>query len=513
MLQSNLKTFEHRYFYSMIDRDDPQVIPDLFAANIENWNIRDAGELVMRDGITARGTSPSATNLGSATLYKSNGTRRFIRVINGAANASKFQQSSDGTTWTDISGGGSRQTGVRWVFAQANDNLYGVSVTDSAGKDLPIKYDGATVSTVAAMPNGTAIDWWKNFMWVGGVPATKDREYFSTVNDPETWGGSDFININLGDGSAIVGNRGTAGLTGRMYIGKQRSVWYITGTSSSNFALQPLTYEHGVASQESMINVGNDVWCVDLDGNVRAFYRSSEDNPFTTLKSRDIQSTIAGINRSQITNASAVNYNNYILFFIPNGVDTHNSLVLVWDVLANRKKGGWIKYTGWNIARATVFDESGQPKLFLHDSRTGNGQTYEWTGTSDNGIAITAKYETKIYDFGTPERPKRFRYSYQFADAQGNFSMRFYSSIDRYYYVLLKNVSLLGSGNKQLGVDWTLGTDKLGSGGFVRVQIPFGDMGGQTEGYTMQVKLEGESSTNHLRVRHFTSHYIQKGLR
>lgn len=513
MLVSNLKTFEHRYFYSMIDRDDPQVIPDFFAANIENWIIRDAGELVMRDGLTARGASPSATNLGSGKLYRHNGTRKFLRVINGAGNSSKFQHSIDGTTWTDVTSGGSRQTDTRWVFAQANDYLYGLSVTDSASKDLPIKYDGSTISTVSAMPNGTNLTWWKNFMWVGGVAAAKDKLSFSGANDPETYGGSDFININLGDGSEIVGTSGVGGSTGRLYIGKKRSIWFITGSSSANFALQPLTYEHGVASHESMVAAGNDVWCVDNNGEIRALYRSQEDNPFTTLKSRDISTTIAGLNKNQIGLSTAVKYNEFILFFVPNGVDSFNSLVLVWDTLANRKKGGWVKFTGWRVARATVFEETNQQKLFLHDARPGNGQTYEWTGTSDNGIAIIAKYETKIYDFNIPERPKRFRYSYQFADAQGDFAMRFYTSIDRFYYTLLKEVSLLGSGNKLLGVTWTLGVDKLGSGGFVRVQVPFGDMGGQTEGYTMQVKLEAESSTNKLRVRHFTSHYIVKGLR
>lgn len=152
MLSSPLRTFDHPVYYSMIDRDDPQIIPDFFAANIENWIIRNRGELEMRDGLTARGTSPNATNLGSAALYKANGTKKFLRVIDGAGNAAKFQHSDDGATWTDVSGGGSRTTGQTWVFVQANDNVYGVNKTDTS-----IKYDGSTISTVAAIPKGGAI--------------------------------------------------------------------------------------------------------------------------------------------------------------------------------------------------------------------------------------------------------------------------------------------------------------------------------------------------------------------
>lgn len=507
MLNSPVRTFEHRYFYSIINRDDAQVIPDFYAANIENWLIRNRGELTIRLGLTARGTSPAKTNLGCAVLYKSNGTKKFLRVIDGAANTAKFQDSDDGTTWTDVSGGTGRTTSAVWSLVQANDNVYGVN-----GTDTPIKYSGTVITTVVAIPQGTALEWWKNFLWSFGSPTFKDRAYFSSAADPETWGGTDYINVNLGDSSNGVGVKGTAGSSGRLYLGKQRSWWYVTGTSSANFALNPLTYEFGCASQDSIVQVKNEVWCVDLECNIRKLYRSSTDNPFGALASRDIQATIAGLNLGSITKAAAVSYNNYILFFVPNGVDTYNSLVLVWDLLANNNKGGWIKFTNWNIARAIVFQTTA-PKLFLFDGRTNNGQTYEWTGNSDNGLSIVAKFETKIMDFGYPDREKRFSYMYQYASAQGSVNSRLYTSIDRFYYVLVASPSLLGTGNKLLGVTWKLATDKLGSGGPVKVLIPFTDAGGSGEGTTAQLKIEAESSTVQIKVREVTIHYRMLTLR
>lgn len=505
MLETPYQTFEHRFFYSMINRDDPQVIPNYFATNIENWLIRNAGELEMRDGLTARGASPSATNLGSAVLYRANGVKKFVRVINGAGNTSKFQASDDGATWVDISGGDSRTTDRTWVFVQANNNLYGVN-----GTDTPVKYDGSSITTISAIPNGTAIEWYKNFLWVIGVQASPDVLYFSNANNPESFGGSDLINVNLGDASPGTALKGSPGGDGRLYVGKARSVWYVTGTSSANFAIQPLTYEHGVAGAEAIVAGRNDVWCVDQDCNIRALYRTVEDNPFSTLKSSPIQATISGLNKTAVSKVTTVYYNNYVMFFVPNGVDDYNSLVLVWDTQANQGKGGWITFTGWRIARATVFVLS-TPRLFLHDARTGNGQTYEWTGTSDNGTAITAKYETKIYDHGFPEREKKWKFAYQFAPSLSGASVRFYASIDRFYYTLLKTISLAGMGDSLWGVaQW--GVDTWGSQRAIRQRVSYSESGGDNTGYTQQIKIEAESSTQKIRVRQFTSHYLVKGL-
>lgn len=512
MLSTPYKPFEHKRFFSIIDTDDPQDIPNYYASNIENWIIRDSSEIELRDGLSVRGASPSATNLGYGVLKKANGNNYLYRVINGAANSSKFQYSTNGSTWTDVTSGGSLRTGAVWSMVQANDFVYAVN-----GIDTPRKLDGTTASTVVAIPNGTAIEWWKNFLWITGVAAVPDRLYFSNASDPETWGGSSFVNVNLGDGSPAVGLKGHPGQTGRLYIGKQRSVWYLTGTSSSDFAIAPLTYEHGVASHRSMIHVKNDVWCIDQEGNVRGLYRTTEDFPFSALRSEDIQSTISGLNKSYLHMSTAVFFNNFALFFVPYGVDSHNSLVLCWDTQCNineagNPQGGWVKFTGWNIAGAVLWDDT-EPQLYLHDSRTGNGQTYQWSGTNDNGLSITGKYETKIYDHGTLDRLKKWKFTYQTAPALGTVPVRFYSSMDRFYYVLLKQFNLLGTGGKLLGVDWTLGTDKLGSGGAVKQKIAMTEGGQTSKGYTIQVKLEAESSTVKVKLRKFTMHYRYFGLR
>lgn len=505
MLDTPLLSFDHKYFFSMIDTDDPESIPDYFAQNIENWNIRNRGVLEMRDGLTARGTLPSKTVIGRG-LLKTPTLMHLIRVLDGAANSAKFQYSLDGTTWNDITGGGSKTTATVWHMVQANNVLYAVN-----GVDTPVKYDGATMSTVAAIPNGTCIEWWKNMLFVGGVVSIPDRLYFSNAGSPETFGGSDYLNINLGDVSKLIGIKGSGGTNSRLFLGKERSVWYIVGSTTSDFVLQTLTYEHGVASHEAMIPVKNDIWVVDTDGNVRSLYRSQSDDPFSSIRSSQIMQTVAGLNRVAITKASAVYYNNYALFFVPNGVDSYNSLVLVFDTLANEGKGGWVKYTNWNIEGAVVFPLS-TPRLFLFDARTSNGQCYEWTGTSDNGQAITAKYETKLYNHGFPERQKVWKFTHQMAPVIGDVNFNFYSSIDRYYYTQLKQINLLGTGNKYLGIDWTLGVDKLGSGGFVKEKIPMTDNGGTNTGYTVQVKLEAVSAAIKIKIRNFVMHYRVKGL-
>lgn len=44
-------------------------------------------------------------------------------------------------------------------------------------------------------------------MWVVGNSTYKDRLYFSNAADPETWGGSDYVNVNLGDNSNAIAVR------------------------------------------------------------------------------------------------------------------------------------------------------------------------------------------------------------------------------------------------------------------------------------------------------------------
>lgn len=506
MLQNPLKTFEHKYFYSIIDRDDPESIPDFHAYNIENFLIRNRMELVMRPGLTPRGSSPNATNLGAVMYNKADGTKKWLRVINGSGNTSKFQDSTDGSTWSDVSGGDSRSSDKPWRFVQANNYIYGVN-----GYDSSIKYDGSTVSTVAGIPMGTSIEWWKNHLWVIGVLSIPDRLYYSNINDPETFGGSSYINVSLGDESRGVSVNGLGGDVGRLVVGKERSVWYVTGSSSSDWSLQPLTYDHGVCSPESVTQVNNDLWAIDLEGNVRSIYRTTNDTVFSSLKSGEIQYTISNVNKGSLHKASAVWFNNYAMFFVPYGVDGHNSLVLVWDVMANDSKGGWIKFTNWNIARAVVYSGT-SPSLYLFDSRSGNGQTYEWTGTSDNGVAITAKYETKIYNHGTPERRKQWKFSYQFAPSLGAVPMEFYSSIDRYYYTRVKTFNLQGVSEALWGsAVW--GSSVWGSLGYVRQQIGMTEGGGQDTGYTLQVKLQAASTTTQVKIRQFTLHYRYLGLR
>lgn len=504
MLGTPLTTFEHSEFFSMVDRDDPQSIPDLFAANIENWIIRNVGELEMRDGLTARGTSPSATNLGEGVLRRANGTKHLVRVINGAGSTSKFQYSSnEGLTWSDISGGGSLSTDGIWYMTQANDILYAVSAGQTTRK-----YDGSTMSSLPSLPSGTAIEWWNNRLWILDA-TTLDKLWYSDANTPETFGGSSFLFVNLGDGSPGIGLRGSQ--SGRLYIGKERSVWYLFGDTPSDFVLRNLTYEHGVASPEAMIAARNDVWCIDQEGNARSLYRSQEDTPFSTIKSSEIQYTISGINKAALDRASGIFFDNFLMFFVPNGVDSHNSLVIVWDFLANRGKGGWTKFTGWSVARASVLIGD-TPKLFLHDSRSGNGQSYEWAGTSDNGIAITAKYETKIYDHKVPERRKKWKMAYQFAPSSAGEYLRFYDSVDRGYYTLLKTIDLEGMGETLWdNFNWDEGT--WSAGGLIRERIPFTDGGGINHGYSNQIKIEAESATTKIKVRKFTMHYRIFGLR
>jgi hypothetical protein len=100
---------------------------------------------------------------------------------------------------------------------------------------------------------------------------------------------------------------------------------------------------------------------------------------------------------------------------------------------------------------------------------------------------ITAKYETKIYDHGYPDREKKWKFAYQYYPTTAGSFLRFYVSIDRYYYTLLKNFSSAGSSDTLWDVA-TWDVDLWAADGMLQQKINYTDGGGDNTGFTQQVK-------------------------
>ena len=132
--------------------------------------------LLSVDGIEPRqGTSDFGTTDGSKVLglfgyYQSDGTRQFLRFVNGSND--KLQKYV-GTTPTDI-GSDTFDADARMNFVQARDEVYGFN-----GVDNLWKYDGTTITTYTALTTPTNLT-----VTPTGTPGTTTQSYrVSAFND------------------------------------------------------------------------------------------------------------------------------------------------------------------------------------------------------------------------------------------------------------------------------------------------------------------------------------------
>jgi hypothetical protein len=101
---------------------------------------------------------------------------------------------------------------------------------------------------------------------------------------------------------------------------------------------------------------------------------------------------------------------------------------------------------------------------------------------------------------------------YQYGPVLGTVPVSVYTSIDRFYYALNKTFNLTGTGDSSWGTaEW--GVDLWGSGGQVQQKINMAEGGGQNKGYTIQYKLQAQSSTTQVKLRKFTTQWKYFGLR
>jgi len=96
--------------------------------------------------------------------------------------------------------------------------------------------------------------------WAAGVPSAPSRLYYSVVGNPEDWvgSGSGSIDIDPGDGDAIVG---LLSWKRELWVFKgphRLSIHRITGTDPSDFARVPFIYGISAAGQGSIFPMGED---------------------------------------------------------------------------------------------------------------------------------------------------------------------------------------------------------------------------------------------------------------
>lgn len=524
---ANLSTYYNdSYDGGLNDTDNPRDIKDNEASVLRNWDTTAKGELYRRDGLTVVGTAyasgATAPATGLFTYIQSDGSSDVLLTHGNSIryqNGTSFDELDNTLTNDSVVAMENVQTLDRVYISSENNNLRTWDRVSTAFNSC-VSVSGATI------PHGNALRWHKNHLFTMNnvnVNGTKypHRLYFSSFGDPDTWPASNFFEIP-GQGRALA----MVDLGDNLVLFKERAIQYLSGygatewtltASSSNVA--NIDEQVGLAGPRAATRVGNEVWFIDDEGQIRRLYQTDFDAFRRDIISTKIQGTLNTVNKSQLSKSIAWSNNDKVYFAFPVDADTSNSLVCVFDLITSKRTGGeaWTTYTGWTPGIFMDYPSSSGVKLYVSDNST--GLIYDHSGDDDNGTAIDARWDSKTYDFDSPERWKTYKFGYFYAETPSSgTTISLYGSIDQTAFTKLKDFGLSSSGDG-LGPTGTFrlgptGTSTFGAGGGLSEgKYYLNELGGRTKGKSIGFSIRHNYANTQPTVRNFTVHFDKKQLR
>jgi len=493
------------------------------ASLLRNWDITYKGQLKRRDGLTSKGSFSGKTIYGLHSFMRTTGAEDLLAMADDY-----LYYNSSGTTWTALDTGFS--SGIDFSFATVsyNDRVY------MCNEDNQLHYWDRVSTTQnacltdlgAAVPHGNVTLWHKNHLFhannVTYSGATYENElYWSAFGDPSTYDTTtDKISLPGGGRLITIADWGDA-----LVIFKEHSIMFLTGWGDADWSvtasasgLTNIDEAVGTISPKGVTRVGNEIWFIDDEAQIRRLYKTQLDTFRRDIVSTKIQTTISGINKAYLHLATAWTFNDKVFFSVPNGSDTRNSLVLVYDLIASKRTGeeAWTTYTGWNIDFATTYPTSTTPDLYLASKYT--TYVYRFYGDDDNGTAIDARWDGKEDDFGNPDTYKRFKWGRITGSADSaDVDVTFHSSVDDADFANLGNLNLQTSGGTlgptgtfELGPTGT--TAILSSAGSGDLDFYYSSGGGSVTGRTLMHSVRHAVASEQPSVNGYTSHIGERNI-
>jgi hypothetical protein len=178
---------------------DPALIQDTELVNCLNLELDIDGSLVSRPAIqvTFQGAQNERLLIFGSVVFS--GTLYLFATRNGGT----YVSSNEGSSWTHLNPGGlSRECKTMEVY---NNTVWLPATPGSANGGMSWTPGGGAVA-VAAIPRGEKCIIHKNRLYIcPGNTATSNasRLSFSQAADPATWPGSNFIDVQPGDGDTL----------------------------------------------------------------------------------------------------------------------------------------------------------------------------------------------------------------------------------------------------------------------------------------------------------------------
>lgn len=409
-------------------------------------------------------TTFTGAGLNDATYggsYIGNG-QTYVVQIDGTGTPNTFKWSDDGgSTW--------KATGVP-IVAGAIALNHGVTITFAATtghtstNHWNITPTGVLGTVGSTPPHGNVGIWFNNFYFqlnkvkVGSTLYTEDI-FWSNLGDPETYDTTNNHTTVPGDGQLIT----AVPLGDNLVLFKERSIQYLTGFSNESFTIASNKSAYASAAEEvgcvaprGACQVGNEVWFIDNQARIRRVTRTDFDAFRHEIISVKIQDSLDNINKSQLQKARMWVWNNKVYCALPNGTDTVNSIVFVFDINASKRltpnaymnpEECWTTYTGWHVANAITYPTVLTMDMYIADGVT--GQVFKHAGNDDNGVAINCVFEDINSDYGLPMFYKNYLFGYLSAETgSGDVNIPVDTSIDGLNYINQGILSVTQSGSR-----------------------------------------------------------------
>ncbi len=452
---SDLKTkYYQDYSGGLNDTSSAREIQPDEASVLKNWDISYQGQLRKRLGLTLVGNNMGVSGIGALAAYlQSNGNKDLMCVETTSL------RYLNGPVWDVLD---------NTFIAGHNFWLENIALKNRiyiCNEDNDLRYwDRGSVALnaclttvgVGTIPHGNVMRWHKNHLFhlndvrVGASLYPHDI-FWSNLGDPDTYDTTNNHTTIPGNGRLLT----AIDLGDTLVLFKEHSIQYLSGWGSTSWKITAssstvanLDEQVGIAGPYACTRVGNEVWFMDDQGQVRRIYQTDQDAFRKDIISKNIQSTLATMNKTNISKVIMWTHNDKVFVGIPTGTSSTPNVILIFDILAANRTGreAWTTYTGWSPYVFASYPTSTTPDLYIGDAIT--GKVYVHSGTTDNGVEIDADWQGKDDDFKAPERYKTYKFGYGSGQTGSNQTVEVYASIDNGPFAKLDSLNLIATGSK-----------------------------------------------------------------
>lgn len=397
------------------------------------------------------GTGTASTAVATAIVAGS-GTNWLTTAAAGAMFAIgttiKQIQSVDSDTQLTLTGNfGVLNSGTSYIITNTWAASNRVSFADMNSKvwicgpgSTTVSWDGTTEAFVTAFPQANYSLTMSNYMFAANTAANPSRVFWSSLKDPTTWPGANFVDVNPNDGFPIVGlfYDGQS-----MVILKTNSAWKLTGDTFDP-ANPTYTLTQIYTPSDFVINSPKSVQRMVFSGGGEGYIMLGKQGLYVYGGSGVIDKLFQyDIVRSEFANIAAFNWGN-----VPSvtaepasaTVDGSYWLQVPYSLSsissADKELTYVIDKTGaiwrWQATANGIISDLTYLNGTLYGVNSWSGGTSGFiqlnTGNSDaKSTAISGTYQTKVIEF---KNMQRFGLAYLYYKKQSAGNLTFSYSID-----------------------------------------------------------------------------------